>query len=286
MEFAYYTYREPPVKTENGKYVAVHKDAIPKSDGQVQVGVLYAPIEACYTHPITDDGETCDKNARIAEEMKAWSSITNNLMMYSYGTNFQAYKYHFNNWSHIGDSIRFYEKCGLKYYFEQACTQNGVSPMSSMRAYVRSRLAWNASYDTQDLINEFIEHYYGDGAEGVKQYFSTVMEAYERIYAITETEDQTIYYTLTRSEYWTRPLLLELESCLEKADYAVDLGNSAYKDVYKERIFREYFLMKDDEYMMYSGYLNREEYDRLEELVMYGREKYNAYLSSEKTNNG
>ena len=286
VEFAYYTYREPPVKTENGKYVAVHKDAIPKSDGQVQVGVLYAPIEACYTHPITDDGETCDKNARIAEEMKAWSSITNNLMMYSYGTNFQAYKYHFNNWSHIGDSIRFYEKCGLKYYFEQACTQNGVSPMSSMRAYVRSRLAWNASYDTQGLINEFIEHYYGDGAEGVKQYFSTVMEAYERIYAITETEDQTIYYTLTRSEYWTRPLLLELESCLEKADYAVDLGNSAYKDVYKERIFREYFLMKDDEYMMYSGYLNREEYDRLEELVMYGREKYNAYLSSEKTNNG
>ena len=286
VEFAYYTYREPPVKTENGKYVAVHKDAIPKSDGQVQVGVLYAPIEACYTHPITDDGETCDKNARIAEEMKAWASITNNLMMYSYGTNFQAYKYHFNNWSHIGDSIRFYEKCGLKYYFEQACTQNGVSPMSSMRAYVRSRLAWNASYDTQDLINEFIEHYYGDGAEGVKQYFSTVMEAYERIYAITETEDQTIYYTLTRSEYWTRPLLLELESCLEKADYAVDLGNSAYKDVYKERIFREYFLMKDDEYMMYSGYLNREEYDRLEELVMYGREKYNAYLSSEKTNNG
>ena len=286
VEFAYYTYREPPVKTENGKYVAVHKDAIPKSDGQVQVGVLYAPIEACYTHPITDDGETCDKNARIAEEMKAWASITNNLMMYSYGTNFQAYKYHFNNWSHIGDSVRFYEKCGLKYYFEQACTQNGVSPMSSMRAYVRSRLAWNASYDTQDLINEFIEHYYGDGAEGVKQYFSTVMEAYERIYAITETEEQTIYYTLTRSEYWTRPLLLELESCLEKADYAVDLGNSAYKDVYKERIFREYFLMKDDEYMMYSGYLNQEEYDRLEELVMYGREKYNAYLSSEKTNNG
>ena len=44
--------------------------------------------------------------------------------------------------------------------------------------------------------------------------------------------------------------------------------------------------MKDDEYMMYSGYLNQEEYDRLEELVMYGREKYNAYLSSEKTNNG
>lgn len=219
--------------------------------------------------------------------MKGWAAITDNLMMYSYGTNFQAYKYHFNNWSHIGDSIRFYEKCGLKYYFEQACAQNGVSPMSSMRAYVRSRLAWNASYDTQDLIDEFIEHYYGEGANSVKQYFSAVMENFERIYTLAETEEQDIYYSAIMSnDNWTRSLLLELESYLEKADYTIDLGTSENKEIYKERIFREYFLLKDNEYMKYSAYLNQEEYDRLEELVMYGRKKYNAYNSTEKTNNG
>ena len=287
VAFAYYSYREPPVTFENGKYVAADESVIPKSDGQVKVGVMYTPIEACYTHPITDDGETCDKNAIIAEEMKGWAAITDNLMMYSYGTNFQAYKYHFNNWSHIGDSIRFYEKCGLKYYFEQACAQNGVSPMSSMRAYVRSRLAWNASYDTQDLIDEFIEHYYGEGVNSVKQYFSAVMENFERIYTLAETEEQDIYYSAIMSnDNWTRSLLLELESYLEKADYTIDLGTSENKEIYKERIFREYFLLKDNEYMKYSAYLNQEEYDRLEELVMYGRKKYNAYNSTEKTNNG
>lgn len=287
VAFAYYSYREPPVMLEDGKYVAADESVIPKSDGQVKVGVMYTPIEACYTHPITDDGESCDKNAIIAEEMKGWAAITDNLMMYSYGTNFQAYKYHFNNWSHIGDSIRFYEKCGLKYYFEQACAQNGVSPMSSMRAYVRSRLAWNASYDTQDLIDEFIEHYYGEGANSVKQYFSAVMENFERIYTLAETEEQDIYYSAIMSnDNWTRSLLLELESYLEKADYTIDLGVSENKEIYKERIFREYFLLKDNEYMKYSAYLNQEEYDRLEELVMYGRKKYNAYNSTEKTNNG
>ena len=66
----------------------------------------------------------------------------------------------------------------------------------------------------------------------------------------------------------------------------MDTGSSNKKDVYKERIFREYFLLKDTEYMKYSGYLNQEEYDELEKLVMYGREKYNAYLTAEKTNNG
>ncbi len=81
-------------------------------------------------------------------------------------------------------------------------------------------------------------------------------------------------------------MILEFESYLEKADYAVDLGNSAYKDVYKERIFREYFLMKDDEYDLYSGYLNQDEFAELEQLVMYGRKKYNANYSAEITNNG
>ena len=287
VAFAYYSYREPPVKEENGKYVAVDESVIPKSDGQVRVGVLYTPIEACFTHPITDDGTTCDNNARIAEEMKAWASITDNLMMYSYGTNFSAYKYHFNNWSHIGDSVRFYERCGLKYYFEQACAQNGVSPMSSMRVYVRSKLAWNSAYDTETLINEFIEHYYGEGAASVKQYFGAVMENFERIYKLSGSEDQTIYYSKIKSpEYWTRSFMKELESCLETADYKISAGSSAEKDVYKERVFREYFLLKDNEYMNYSSYLNQEEYDELEKLVMYGREKYNAYLSTEKTNNG
>ena len=157
--------------------------------------------------------------------------------------------------------------------------------MSSMRTYVRSKLAWNSSYKTQDLINEFIDHYYGDGAEGVRQYFSAVMENFERIYTLAETEDQDIYYSrITSANFWTRPLMIQLESYLEKADYAVDLGSSDKKDVYKERIFREYFLIKDNEYTMYSAYLNSEELTALEELVMYGREKYNAYNSTETTN--
>lgn len=113
------------------------------------------------------------------------------------------------------------------------------------------------------------------------------MENFERIYTLAETEEQDIYYSAIMSnDNWTRSLLLELESYLEKADYTIDLGVSENKEIYKERIFREYFLLKDNEYMKYSAYLNQEEYDRLEELVMYGRKKYNAYNSTEKTNNG
>lgn len=276
----YYAYQEPPVKLENGKYVPVNKESVPRSiENQVSVGVMYTPIGACYTHPLGED--TCETNKAYTEYMKGWAAITDQLMMYAYGTNFQSYKLHFNNWSHEGDSFRFYSKLGMTYYFEQACAQNGISPMSSMRVYVRSRLAWNPYYDTQDLIDEFINHYYGAGAEGVSEYFSTVMENYERLYTVEGTEDLGIYYTLSKPTLWTRPMIKNYESYLEKATYAIEMEGGDKADVYAERVFREYFLLKDNELRFYDMYLSADELAETEALVEYGRKKYNVTRNSE-----
>ena len=262
----------------DGKYVPVNKLSVPRS-GQVSVGVMYTPIQSCYTHPFGDD--TCDINSVYTDYIKGWAAITDHLMMYSYGTNFQAFKFHFNNWAYMGDTYRFFADLGMKYYFEQACAANGISPMSSMRVYVRSRLAWNPYYDTQDLINEFIEHYYGTGADGVKEYFETVMENFERVYTMAETECEGIYYTISKSEYWTRPVLKNLESYLEKAMFELEENGAEDRETYIERIFREYVLLKDNELLFYSKYLDEEELAELEKLVEYGREKYNITRSTE-----
>ena len=150
-----------------------------------------------------------------------------------------------------------------------------------MRVYVRSRLAWNPYYDTRDLIDEFIEHYYGAGSEGVKEYFETVMENFERVYTMTETECEGIYYTISKSEYWTRPVLKNLESYLEKAMFELEESGKSDKETYIERIFREYVLLKDNELLYYGKYLDEEELAELEKLVEYGREKYNITRSTE-----
>ena len=274
----YYSYVKPPVNLVNGEYVPVNKESVPRS-GQVSVGVMYTPIQSCYTHPFGDD--TCDINSVYTDYIKGWAAITDHLMMYSYGTNFQAFKFHFNNWAYMGDTYRFFADLGMTYYFEQACAANGISPMSSMRVYVRSRLAWNPYYDTQDLIDEFIEHYYGAGSEGVKEYFETVMENFERVYTMTETECEGIYYTISKSEYWTRPVLKNLESYLEKAMFELEENGKSDKETYIERIFREYVLLKDNELLYYGKYLDEEELAELEKLVEYGREKYNITRSTE-----
>lgn len=274
----YYAYKEPPVKLENGEYVPVNKESVPRS-GQVSVGVMYTPIGMCYTHPLGDD--TCETNQAYTEYIKGWAAITDHLMMYSYGTNFQSYKLHFNNWSHEGDSFRLYSKLGMTYYFEQACMQNGISPMSSMRVYVRSRLAWNPYYDTQDLIDEFIGHYYGAGSESVGEYFSAVMENYERLYTVEDNECLGIYYTLSRTNLWTRTMIKNYQSYLETATYAIEMAGGDKASSYAERVFREYYLWKDNELRFYQSYLSGDDLAATKALVEYGRQKYNVTRDSE-----
>ena len=268
----------PPVKLENGEYVPVNKESVPRS-GQVSVGVMYTPIGMCYTHPLGDD--TCETNQTYTEYIKGWAAITDHLMMYSYGTNFQSYKLHFNNWSHEGDSFRLYSKLGMTYYFEQACMQNGISPMSSMRVYVRSRLAWNPYYDTQDLIDEFIGHYYGAGSESVGEYFSAVMENYERLYTVEDNECLGIYYTLSRTNLWTRTMIKNYQSYLETATYAIEMAGGDKASSYAERVFREYYLWKDNELRFYQSYLSGDDLAATKALVEYGRQKYNVTRDSE-----
>ena len=150
-----------------------------------------------------------------------------------------------------------------------------------MRVYVRSRLAWNPYYDTQDLIDEFIEHYYGAGAEGVSEYFSTVMENYERLYTVENNECLGIYYTLSRTNLWTRPMIKNYQSYLEKAAYAIEMTGGDKMDAYAERVFREYYLWKDNELRFYQSYLSGDELEETKALVEYGRQKYNVTRESE-----
>ena len=60
----------------------------------------------------------------------------------------------------------------MKGVFEQGMYQGGVSgEFGELRAYVLSRLLWDPSLDTDELVNGFMGAYYGAGAKKVREYF-------------------------------------------------------------------------------------------------------------------
>ncbi len=273
----YYAYIAPPVVEQNGQYVPIDESVVPRN-GQVSVGIMFTPINYCCNHSLGD--ENCESNAQYAEYLKGWDAITDYLMAYVYETNFGALRFHFNNWMHMGDTYRLLSEADVKYLSPEANHFNGISPMSTMRIYLRSALSWNPYYDTEDLIKKFMVNYYGMAADSVEEYFYTVMEYFERIYTMSGTECQGCFYHVSKKEYWTRDVLLNLESILEKGMYDAERSNSVNKDIYRERVYKEYFLLKDIENEYYSAYLDAEQQAALKKLVEEGRAKYGVIQSS------
>lgn len=273
----YAAYEEAPViKNEDGTFTPVDESIIPDSEGQVTVTACYAPIHACYTHSFFD--ETCELNQSYCENLKAWSSLTGDkLYLYTYGANFTNAKFHYNNWTHMAEFYKGLRENNIqiKNLFDESQYKNNT-PMIAMRTYVRSSLAWNPDQNLQELIQDFMKHYYGVGAEYVEEYFNEVLGQFEQIYAFTGTACQGCFYPSGKAEYWPHDTLLNYCNILQNGMTAIE--DSEYteqeKELYTERLYREYVLMKCCEYDLHAGYLTTEELAELEPIVKIGKEVY------------
>ena len=279
---AYQGYSKAPVVTgEDGKPVPADESVVAKQDGNVTVGVCYAPITACYTHAFGDD--TCEKNAIITENLRGWASLTDNIFMYTYGTNFRYLTFPFNNWKFMADTFKFYEENNVRFLFDQSDSWNGIGPMSEMRSYVRSSLSWDASRNAEDLIQDFIREYYGPGADDVKGYFDAMLSQFQAIYGVTGESCQDCYYEIGTRECWPRSVILEFESILSAAMSAIE--NSGLDEeqaaLYRDRVEREYVIWKVNELTLYESYLSGAELTELQKTVAEGRAKYDINRRSE-----
>lgn len=271
----------PTVVDNNGEITPADESVVAKQTGNVTVGVCYAPISACYTHAFGDN--TCDKNIIINENIRGWASLTNNVFLYTYGTNFSYLTYPFNNWQFMADSFKFYEENNVRFLFDQSDSWNGVGPMSEMRAYIRSKLSWDANYDAQELMDEFIQNYYGPGAASIKEYFEAVRMQFQTIYQMSGTSCQDCYYTIGLQKYWPRSVILEFESMLSSAMRDIENSGLDAKQVamYRDRVEREYVLWKVNELTLYESNLSGEELVELQKTVAEGRAKYDINRRSE-----
>lgn len=280
---AYHVYSvAPTVKDENGSIVPVDESVVAKKDGNVTVGVCYTPIGACYTHPLGNG--LCEKNVATEDSFRGWSAITDTMMMYSYGTNFKYLTFPYNNWAFMAESFRYFKEMKVRLFYEQSDAWNGIGgPMAEMRTFVRASLSWDADRDMNDVTDDFMHKYYGPAADGVKRYFDRMQTQFNAIYATAGTSCQGCYYEIGKSEFWPRPVILELENILSDAMNAVEKsGLSANeKAAYRERVEREYILWKVNELTLYQNSLSGAELVALQKTVAEGRAKYDINRRAE-----
>lgn len=271
----YYHYIEPPVQEdENGNYVkdskgnciAVDDTCYPRT-GDVSVKVMFTPILSCYHHNF---GAPCETNIQNRDWLLGWKALTKEFYMYSYGANFPGYHTYFNNVAYMSNQYKWYYENDIRFvYNHEECEAAETNVFKPLKMFIKGRLGWNPTLDVQELVHDFMVHYYGEAGESVEKYYYELTDHIKYVYTLRDTECLLPLTTISAAVYWPRNTLLSFESHLNNAMLAIK--NTAYtegdKAEYSERINKELFLVKYNLYMYYANYYTNSELSALKAYV-------------------
>ena len=138
--------------------------------------VRLCTIECCFAHALDD--ENCTENVALMSDLKEWSKICNRIYVWDYATNYANTLGIFPDFGVLQRNIQvFYENnvVGLyeegNYYMAQCDGEFG-----ELRAYLLSKLMQNPYIDYDACMNEFLEAYYGNGWQYIREFIDMTIE--------------------------------------------------------------------------------------------------------------
>ena len=138
-------------------------------------------IELCttgvsYLHPYTHG-----HNRQFRERLKGWAKTTDRIYIWDYLVNFTNYLAPHPNLRTLGPNVKFFARNGVAGIFAQGAYEGDANftELSELRQWVLLKLYWDAELEAADLIDEFLEGYYGAAAEHIKAYVDLVHDEAE-----------------------------------------------------------------------------------------------------------
>lgn len=203
---------------------------------QAPIGVKPAPnvtvemctIEGCFRHPL-DECDAIDdphlKSDTFPVLLKKWSELSEVLSIWDYTTDFAHYSLTFPNFEVLRKNARLFADNNAKYIFEQGAYTSRNGEFCELRGYLFAKLLWNPYMEKEEYIRlaeEFIEDYYGQGAEFIKEYLALAHEV-TRDHHMTVYDHPTVLYPNTVRELRTEddpiPLTAEQAADCQNTDF-------------------------------------------------------------------
>lgn len=169
VTFAYHSTVTPPVK--DGKPIC--KQVIPDE----ALYMRFAPILADYAYGLEDERQ----KQEVREQIKGWTLLTKNIMIWDYNINYYDYFWYFPNLSCLKENMKTYQRMGAHYIMKQG--GNNVAPIwhDDLNAYVSSKLFWDVEADVDALAKEYVSLSFGPGAKQVQAYVDEMEALYEEL---------------------------------------------------------------------------------------------------------
>lgn len=115
----------------------------------------------------------CNRNVSIESDtsagsfyhdIRSWSAITSNILVWDYVINFSHLLAPFPNFHVLAPNLQMFDRFGADMMFEQGLRGCRSGEFNELRCYLISKLMWNPNLDTDSLMNDFISGYYGKEA--------------------------------------------------------------------------------------------------------------------------
>jgi len=216
-----------------------------------------------------------DRAVRDFKNLKGWTEITGNIMVYSYyGCMKCGSIYSRPVWDRLQSDAQFFAEHGftgvqaegvaddegnigwLKEYY------GGVSPytnsnewaMNALPFWIYGKLLWNPYEDVEALIVEFCDKVYGDASEAMQEYYRLVQLGWKDGAELMSTEFNNIYeLTTPPMTYWDYFINVTVDdiNILEGIQDALNKAWDAANDAEKEHIryMKEIFDNPEDHFV-------------------------------------
>lgn len=158
--FAYFYTRTPP------------KTVKPRDN----VVVRLCSYEGCFAHPLNDPD--CPQNAGFAADLKTWGSISKNVSIWDYTTNYSHLNGSFPNFGVLQANMQFFVESHAVGVYEEGnyYAYESNSEFADLRSYLLARLMWDPYIDYFAEMNGFLQAYYGDGWQYIRKYIDLTTE--------------------------------------------------------------------------------------------------------------
>ena len=130
--------------------------------------VRFAPIETNYARPLADRDDPA--NVRVVDDIRAWHESGATIAIWNYVGNRAHYLMPNPDLHTLVPNIRFFVDHGAVDIMKQGTHAGRATEFVPLRMWVLAQALWNPDADGDELIDEFLEGYYGPAAPALRRY--------------------------------------------------------------------------------------------------------------------
>jgi len=212
MTFAYDYAKDAPVKEVEGKIVPIDETVVADENLIIQFALFCNGFYDYFS----------DKQYPfIKKTLKEWRAVAQDFWFWGYDTSFHRYLAYYDSFDNIEANVRGMKKEGITYFCMQGPHDTRKIWQNEIRAYAYRKLFYGDERSAAELTEEFIDLYYGAGAESVKKLMNIFHTAYKEAEAAGKVVTCGNFGTHERAEINPEKMLYSAVAAIERGEKTV-----------------------------------------------------------------